>query len=391
MGRFGDGLAVGADLLDAAQRATADALRPLGGRVPDLLCVFVSGSDPVASGAALERAAELSSAGVALGCTANGVIGGGVGVEGQAAVSVLAAVLPDVRLRAFHLEVMRADLGAAVLGMPELAPEELADAVVVLLTDPYSFPVDGFLAQANVALPGMSVVGAVAAGPRGTGSTRLLLDGRVVDRGAVGVLLQGSGARVLISQGCRPVGPPMTVTAASGNVVRSVAGDPAVQRVEELLEQLPPGDQALASIGLQLGIAMDEYAEDHDFLMRSVVGTERDTGGVVVSGRVEVGRTVRLQVRDADAADADLRRLLAAYRRDTRDVPVGGALLFSCNGRGAQLYGSAHGGADHDPAVVQSQLAAQGLAGFFAGGELGPVAGRNHLHGFTASVLAFPG
>jgi len=199
----------------------------------------------------------------------------------------------------------------------------LADAVVVLLTDPYSFPVDGFLAQANAVLPGLAVVGAVAAGPRGTGSTRLLLDGRLVQRGAVGVLLQGSGAKVLISQGCRPVGPPMTVTAAEGNVVRGVAGVPAMQRVEELLEQLPPADQALASVGLQLGIAMDEYAEDHEFLMRSVVGSESGTGGVVVSGPVEVGRTVRLQVRDADAADADLRRLLAGYRRDSRDVPAG--------------------------------------------------------------------
>ena len=391
MGRFGDGLGVGADLLAAAEQATADALRPLGGRVPDLLCVFVSGSDPAVSGAALEWAAELGSAAFAVGCTASGVIGGGAGVEGRAAVSVLAAVLPDVRMRAFHLEVLRTGEAAAVVGMPELAPDELADAVVVLLTDPYSFPVDGFLAQANLALPGMSVIGAVAAGPRGTGSTRLLLDGRVVDRGAVGVLLQGSGAQVLVSQGCRPVGPPMTVTAAAGNVLRSVAGVPALQRVEELLEQLPPADQALASVGLQLGIAMDEYADDHEFLMRSVVGSERGTGGVVVGGPVEVGRTVRLQVRDADAADADLRRLLAGYRRDSRDVPAGGALLFSCNGRGAQLYGPAHGGAHHDPSVVRSELAVQGLAGFFAGGELGPVAGRNHLHGFTASVLAFPG
>jgi small ligand-binding sensory domain FIST len=29
------------------------------------------------------------------------------------------------------------------------------------------------------------------------------------------------------------------------------------------------------------------------------------------------------------------------------------------------------------------------VAGFFAAGEIGPVGGRNHLHGFTASVLAF--
>jgi small ligand-binding sensory domain FIST len=193
-----------------------------------------------------------------------------------------------------------------------------------------------------------------------------------------------------VSQGCRAIGPTMTVTAAAGNVVRELAGVPALQRVEQVLAELPPADQALASTGLQLGIAMDEYADEPGFLVRGILGAERDTGGIVVGDLVQVGSTVRLQVRDADAADADLRGLLAGYRRDTRDAPAGGALLFSCNGRGAHLFGTAHGGADHDPALVQRELAALAVAGFFAGGELGPVGGRNHLHGFTASVLAFP-
>ena len=382
MARFGDGLAAGGDLLRSAERATAQALEPLGGRLPDLLCVFVSGTDPEALGAALGRAAEVSAAGASIGCSAGGVIGGARGVEGDEAVSVFAAVLPDVRVRTFHLEVLPADAGAAVVGLPE--PQD--DDVAVLLADPYSFPAAGFVAQANAALPGLPVVGGIAAGARGAGSTRLLVDGRVVERGAVGVLLQGSGVRTIVSQGCRPVGPAMTVTAAAGNVVRELAGVPALQRIEQVLAELPPGDQALASMGLQIGIAMDEYAEEHDFLIRGILGAERETGGVVVGDLVEVGRTVRLQVRDAEAADADLRTLLAGYRRDTRDAPAGGALLFSCNGRGAHLFGTA----DHDPALVQSELAALGVGGFFAGGELGPVAGRNHLHGFTASVLAFP-
>ncbi len=308
-------------------------------------------------------------------------------MEGRPAVSVFAAVLPGVRLRSFHLEVMRAEAGAAVVGMPELDGGDVA----VLLTDPYSFPVDGFLAQANTALPGLPVVGGVAAGSRGAGSTRLLVDGRVVDRGAVGLMVQGAGLRTLVSQGCRAVGPAMTVTAASGNVLRGLAGVPALQRLEQLLRELPPGEQALASTGLQIGLAVDEYAEEHDYLVRPILGVERETQGVVVGDLVEVGSTVRLQVRDADAADADLRRVLAGYRRDTLDAPAGGALLFSCNGRGAHLFGTAHGGADHDPALVRRELAAQGVAGFFAGGELGPVAGRNSLHGFTAALLAFPG
>ncbi|MCW2680971.1 MAG: hypothetical protein JWM62_2372 [Frankiales bacterium] len=385
MARFGDGLAAGSDLLAAAEQATAQAVETLGGRVPDLLCVFATGP-PEEVQEALLRAVQVSAAVSSIGCTAGGVIGGGRGLEDQPAVSVFAAVLPEVRVRSFHLEVMRAEAGAAVVGMPEHEDDEVA----VLLADPYSFPADGFVSQANLALPGLPVVGGLASGVRGAGATRLLVDGRVVDRGAVGVLLRGAGVRTIVSQGCRPVGPAMTVTAASGNVVRELAGVPARQRVEQVLSELLPADQALASTGLQLGIAMDEYAEDHDFLVRAILGADPETGGIVVGDLVEVGRTVRLQVRDADAADADLRALLAGYRRDTRDAPAGGALLFSCNGRGEHLFGSAHGGADHDPSLVRAELAALGLAGFFAGGELGPVAGRNHLHGFTASVLAFP-
>ena len=45
---------------------------------------------------------------------------------------------------------------------------------------------------------------------------------------------------------------------------------------------------------------------------------------------------------------------------------------------------------DHDVRVARSAFGDAAIAGFFAAGEIGPVAGRNHLHGFTASVLAFP-
>lgn len=386
MSRFGDGLAIDGDLLRAAEQATAAALEPLAGRLPDLVCVFVSGPRPVELAAALERAAELAVGGAVIGCSAGGVIGGNRGVEGQSAVSVFAAVLPQVRVRAFHLETMRADAGAAVVGLPEVEDDDCA----VLLADPFSFPAGGFVGQANLAMPGLPILGGLAAGPTGAGSTRLLVDGRVVDRGAVGVLLQGSGVTPIVSQGCRAVGPPMTVTAASGNVIRQLAGLPALRRVEQVLADLLPADQALASTGLQIGVAVDEYAEEQDFLVRGILGAERETGGLVVGDLVEVGSTVRLQVRDAEAADADLRALLAGYRRDTRDAPAGGALLFSCNGRGSALFGSAYAGADHDPGLVRSELAALAVAGFFAGGELGPVAGRNQLHGFTASVAAFP-
>ncbi|MDT7536721.1 MAG: hypothetical protein QOI82_306, partial [Actinomycetota bacterium] len=186
-------------------------------------------------------------------------------------------------------------------------------------------------------------------------------------------------------------GPAMTVTAATGNVIAELAGLPALQKIEEILAVLPPADQALASSGLQLGIALDEYAEEHDrgdFLIRGILGLAPDSAGLVVGDLVEVGATVRLQVRDAEGADEELRTLLNGFRAAA--PPIAGALLFSCNGRGGHLFGSSLGGADHDVLVVREELRTTGVAGFFAAGELGPVAGRNHLHGFTASVLAFP-
>ena len=380
MRHFGDGLGHGADLRQAARDAVGQALAGLAGH-PDLAVVCISAQDPADAGPAGELAVELLGARAVIGCTAAGVLGAGRAVEGAGAVSVFTAVLPDVGLRTFHLEVMPSSEGVAVVGLPERNAD---DEVALLLSDPWSFPIDGFISRAATALLGLPIVGGVASGGQAAGSTRLWVDGRTVDRGAVGVLLAGSGARALVSQGCRPVGPAMTVTAAAGNVVHTLAGVPAVEKVRQVLAGLPPDEQALASAGVQLGITADEYADDSDYLVRAVLRTEPETGGLVVGELMQVGQTVRLQVRDADAADQGLRELLAGTPSS------GGALLFSCTGRGAHLFGPTYGGAGHDADVVRAGLGAQAVAGFFAGGEIGPVAGRTALHTFSAAMLAFP-
>jgi small ligand-binding sensory domain FIST len=384
--RFGDGLARHADVVRAAELAVAQALSRLHGAVPDLVCVFIGGDQPDDAGGVAERVRVLCPGATVLGCSVAGVIGAGQGVEGERAVSIWAASLPGVKIRGFHLEVMRSPDGMAVVGMPEPHPDAGA---TILLADPYSFPVDGFVEQANDLLSRVPMIGGMASGPRGPGSTRLLLDNRVADRGAVGVVLEGPlRVRALVSQGCRPVGPTMVVTRSEGNAILELAGTNALDRLEQIVAGLDPDDQALVSAGLQFGVAMDEYADEHErgsFLIRSVLGVDRDRKAVLVGDLVPVGRTVRFQVRDAETAADDLTQLLTAFRKDSGLGSVEGVLLVSCSGRGSRLFK----GAGHDVDAVRETLATTAVAGFFATGEIGPVAGRNHLHGFSAAIMAF--
>ena len=384
--RIGDGLALGDDLLAAVDRAVASALEPLGETRPDLACVFVTGAAPDVAAAALVRAADALGARNVVGCTASGVIAGGHGVEGVPGVSVWAASLPSVEVRAFHLEVLRTSDAIAVLGMPERRAD---DVVGVLLADPWSFPVDGFVAHSHDALRGLPLTGGLAGGAAAAGDTRLLVDGRVHDRGAVGVVLGGDVAvHTLVAPGCRTIGRPMTVTRAEGATVLELAGRPALQQAKDAVSTLPDEEQPTAVRGLHLGVVVDEYAEEHnagDFLVRGIAAANHVAGSITVGDVVPVGSTVQFLLRDPVAAHADLAEVLAAFRRRIGLAPLAGALLFSGDSRGGSMFSSP----DHDVAAVRGGLGLESVAGFFAAGEIGPLGGRNQVLGLTATLLAF--
>jgi small ligand-binding sensory domain FIST len=276
----------------------------------------------------------------------------------------------------------------AVVGMPEVEP---SDQVALVLADAYSFPVEGFVESSGTSLRGLPVAGGIAVGGQGSGSTRLLIDDRVVERGAVGLVLSGPVAvEALVSQGCRPVGNPMTVTRCEGNVVLELAGRPALQRLEDLLLSLDPDDQVIAATGLQIGVMHDEYLDTHeqgDYLIRNLVRIDVDRAAIVIADDVEVGQTISFQLRDPAAASDDLQRKLAEWGTANSASRAAGALIFSCNGRGEAFFSSS----DHDAVTVRDQLGGAEVAGYFAAGEIGPVTGRNHLHAFSASLVVFAG
>ncbi|HEV2767136.1 MAG TPA: FIST N-terminal domain-containing protein [Acidimicrobiales bacterium] len=317
---------------------------------------------------------------VLVGCTAASVVGGAREVEDQPAISLWAGTMSSVAPIRLTAEQVGDEVAVAGFPAPDLLPAD--GRALLVLADPFSFPVDSFLSglaeQVGVDLP---VVGGLASAARGPGGNRLVLGDEVLSDGAVGVVLGGVEVSTVVSQGCRPVGDPMIVTRGERQVIYELAGRPALDRVQELIQSLDPDELQLAQRGLHVGRVIDERKVDYgrgDFLIRNVLGADREVKAVAVGDEIDVGDTVQFQVRDADTADEDLRHLMATSDGDA-------ALLFTCNGRGSHLFDVA----DHDAAIVSSAIADGPVAGMSCAGEIGPVGGRSFLHGFTASVVLF--
>lgn len=372
------GTGAGADGVSAVDAALGPVADGLDER-PDLVVVFLGADHAASADRVGVRVTERLAPRHLIGVTAGAVIGGQRELEDARSVSVWAAQLPGASLTPLRFPPP-ADGSATASEWPEPPADTSA---LVLLCDPFTFPADAFLAWWEQVRPGVPVSGGLASGAGGPGQSRLLLDGEAVDGGAVAIALEGVRARTLVSQGCRPVGESYTVTRAERNLLQELGGEPPVDRIRETYAAAGPDDQALIQTGLHIGTAIDEYREAHsrgDFLVRGVLGAESGTGAIAVGDVVRVGQTVRFHVRDAASADEDLRELLADFR--TQGHPAA-ALLFTCNGRGARLFGSA----DHDSGLVSDSLGGVPLAGFFCAGELGPIGPRSFLHGFTASLL----
>jgi small ligand-binding sensory domain FIST len=380
----GAGLSTHEDGREAARTALDAALAPLGSQPADLVFLFVSPQHEDVQRAIIDIATERVGSATVLGCSAGGVIGGRREIEDAPAVAAWAASLPGIGVQPFRLTFQREDDHAIVEGLEELpSPDE--ESVIVMLADPFSFPADVLLDHLNDTSAGVPIVGGMASGGLEAGRNSLYFNDEILRDGAVGAILTGGGMATVVSQGCRPVGKTYAVTRAERNVLFEIGGAPAMTRIEELYAESTDRDQLLIRRGLHVGSAITETKPElgrGDFLVRNVVGVDRDTGAIAISDQVEVGRTVQFQVRDAESAREDLRVVLER-ERTARPTDVAGALLFSCNGRGSALFGQP----DHDVNAVRRAFGDVPVAGFFAAGEIGPVAGKNFLHGFTASIL----
>ena len=356
----------------------------LGATAPDLMVAFLSAHHR-------ERFSEIPalvrrefSAGLLVGCSAGGVIGGGKEIEQRAGLSLTVAALPKVNLTPFRLTAEN-----VAEWQHRIAPAPAAERHFLLLADPFTFDPEPFLRDIDRVYPAGRKIGGLASGGRQPGDNALFLGSETLGAGMVGVALSGDiEVDTIVAQGCRPIGQPMFVTKCQRNLIWELDGQPAVEVLQSVYQQLDRADQELARHSLFLGVVMNEQQHEYrqgDFLIRNITGMDAEHGVLAVGAILREGAVVQFHLRDANTSAADLEQLLTAYAGASVGMRPAGGLLFSCLGRGMHLYGAP----DHDTHAFRDHLGAVPLGGFFCNGEIGPVQGATFLHGYTSAFGLF--
>lgn len=382
-------IAIGFSNAESPAEAFGDAAREargqIGGEV-DLAVVLVAGSYLAAIDDGLPLVAEELGGAKLIGCGASGLVVTGSELESEAGVLVWVGSFPGGEVEITRIE---GELGAG--------PEEIAGlegmlegaGAVIALADPHTFAPDSLVHRCNAERPGMPVIGGLASASIPGMPSLFLGEQGVEGGGAVAAVLRGIDVLPCVAQGAEPVGPEVAITAAHDNVVEQLAFEPALAKLNEVVSALDPSERAVAAQrGMLVGVTIDENQPEHvrgDFLVRPIIGADREAGSIAIGEMVRVGQTLRLHSRDPASASAELRDALALQAEALGEAGAAGALMFTCNGRGRSMFGAP----GHDAELVEELIDAP-LGGFFCSGEIGPVSGRNFLHGFTATMAIFP-
>ena len=307
---------------------------------------------------------------------------GGEELFDQPAIAVMTARLPEDSFRVFpvvsgDLEPMRRAAGGwfdrygAMLGLVHADPRnpELPDLVTRLGEATGSFLVGG-LASSRGAYPQFSV----------PASTATMTDGAVSDGGVSGVLF-GNGLEVAtgLTQGCAPIGPMRTVTAAEENLIIEIDGRPALEVFKEDIGELLARDlnRIAGYIFAGLPIAGSDTA---DYLVRDIIAIDPRMGWLAVAERVEPGRRILFTRRDRQSAVLDMERMLDKLKKRLSGPPKGGVYV-SCVARGPNLFGEG----SQEVAMIRRALGEVPLVGFFANGEIS----NARLYGYTGVLTLF--
>jgi small ligand-binding sensory domain FIST len=208
-----------------------------------------------------------------------------------------------------------------------------------------------------------------------------LLAGRVTDQTLAGVLF-GDGVELAVghTQGCAPMGPAHRVTDAVENVVMELDGRPAVDLLKDEAGDLIARDLRRAAGLIHVALPI-EGSDTHDYLVRNLMAIDPTHGWIAVGAQPRDGDRLLFVRRDPNAAQQDMRRMLAGLARRVGSRRIQGGVYVSCIGRGPFMFGQE----GREVEMIHEALGDFPLIGFAANGEFS----LSRLYTYTGVLTLF--
>ncbi|WP_372985974.1 EAL domain-containing protein [Marinobacter sp.] len=214
---------------------------------------------------------------------------------------------------------------------------------------------EDFIKGFNAAAPGLCVAGGNAGDNNRFEHTFVIEADRLYDEGVVLAVLKSEALEV--HSDCvlewTPIGIPLEVTRAKGNVLYELNDQPVVEVYQYYLGE---------DVALDIPRTLMEFPllrTQGDFLVaRSPVGIT-DDGGLIFAGKLECGECVRFGVADVETITDGVRNTV---NRISEQFPIEGVYTYSCTARRSFLA-----------SIISAEIATIGSlgpnAGFFTYGE----------------------
>lgn len=394
--------------LEAALNEVTATLQPQLPGDPDLGIVFLSSAFASDAPRLMPLLLEKLPMPTVIGCLGGGIIGTTSQaieeIEQGPALSLSVGYLPGVKIHPFRIDANQLpDLdGPPQAWIDRIGVDPAENPHFILLIDPMASGITDLLAGLDFAYPRANKIGGLASAGESIAPGPLFYAEagrsapRLYGQGTIGVALSGAiQVDSIVAQGCRPIGKPFQVTEAERNIITeiqaasSTTGElitaPPLELLRDLVQTLSDPDRELAQTALFVGVAMDSFKlslQPGDFLIRNLLGVDPRQGAIAIGDRVRRGQRLQFHLRDAQTSAEDLQFLLGDYLKAHPMPQALGALMFSCLGRGTNLYADAN----FDSQVFRRFLPGIPLGGFFCNGEIGPVGQQTFLHGYTSAL-----
>ena len=384
--RVGVGQSQRTALADALEDAATIAMGNAQLAKADLAVVFATVDYQADYGQLFHTIHEVSGCDHLVGCSGMSVLTSAGEIEGEPAVAVLVLRSDDVSAMPFLVSSDDSSMiGAAI--RERISPKLNENSLLVVLPDVRCISPEALVHQIGEDGNRLPIVGAAASGSPDGQYIYEWLDGEVVEAGVAGMLLTGAiHTEIGVAQGCQPIGRSLEITRAEGNVIYEVNGGPALDGLQGALESLSTEDLRQSGRVVFIGIAMEKEnpaPQRGDFLVRNLVGYDKESGAIAVSESVSEGQLIQFHLRNSSSADKEIQEIVLDLHKRTREQPPAFGMYFNCLGRGKGLYGEAN----HDIQIIKQRFPDLPVIGFFGNAEFAPIGGRNFAHAYTGALV----